>query len=152
MRLPDRGRCRAAWGPVTVRRVVLMLLLVAGFGMFWLAGHNGLSGEVPPLDTDKAVEALIPGDGSPNVLRQSEIGIDLAPGWVASLQVNGKDIPDDELRVNTPLNQYFFTPGPGKAVEKLNAGTVIAVAKIWRAVDGETRDDARTVIWRFRTI
>ena len=137
---------------MTIRRVVLSLLLVAGFGMFWLAGHNGLSGEVPPLATDSAVEELIPGDGSPNVLRQSEIGVDLAPGWVASLAVNGRDIPDDELRVNGPLNQYFFTPGEGKAVEKLNAGPVIVVAKIWRPVDGESRDDARTVIWRFKTI
>ena len=152
MRLLDRARRRAPLGLVTVRRVVLALLLVVGIGMFWLAGHNGLSGEVPPLDTDKAVEGLIPGDGSPNVLRQSEIGIDLADGWTASLQINGRDIPDDELRVNGPLNQYFFTPGPGKAVEKLNAGTVIVLAKIWRPVDGETRDDARTVVWRFRTI
>ena len=137
---------------MTVRRVVLGLLLVAGFGMFWLAGHNGQSGEVPPLATDAAVEGLIPSDGSPNVLRQSEIGIDLADGWVASLAVNGREIPDDELRVNGPLHQFFFTPGPGKAVEKLNAGTVVVVANIWKPVDGETREDARQVVWRFRTI
>jgi len=137
---------------VTIRRVVLSLLLVAGFGMFWLAGHNGLSGKVPPLATDSAVEELIPGDGSPNVLRQSEIGIDLTDGWVASLAVNGRDIPDDQLRVNGPLNQFFFTPGPGKEIERLNAGTVIVVASIWKPVDGETREDARQVIWRFRTI
>lgn len=145
----------APWGTlddVTIRRVVLSLLLVAGFGMFWLAGHNGLSGEVPPLETDSAVEALIPGDGSPNVLRQAEIGIDLADGWVASLAINGHDIPDDQLRVNAPLNQFFFAPGPGKEIETLNAGTVIVVANIWKPVDGETREDARQVIWRFRTI
>src|SRR3954452_6608923 len=139
-------------GVVTVRRVVLSLLLVAGFGLFWLAGHNGQSGEVPKLASDAAVESLIPGDGSPNVLRQSEIGIDLADGWVASLAVNGREIPDDQLRVNGPLNQFFFTPGAGKAVEKLNPGTVIVVASIWKPVDGETRADARQVVWRFRTI
>jgi hypothetical protein len=137
---------------VTIRRILLALLLVAGFGMFWLAGHNGLSGEVPPLATDAAVEELIPSDGSPNVLRQAEIGIDLTDGWVASLAVNGREIPDDELRVNAPLNQFFFTPGPEKAVERLNPGTVIVVATIWKPVDGETRADARQVIWRFRTI
>ena len=137
---------------MTIRRVVLSLLVVAGFGMFWLAGHNGLSGKVPPLATDSAVEALVPSDGSPNVLRQSEIGIDLADGWVATLAINGRDIPDDQLRINAPLNQYFFTPGPGKEIETLNAGTVIVVANIWKPVDGETRKDARQVIWRFRTI
>ena len=137
---------------MTIRRVVLALLLVAGVGAFVLAGHVGSNGEVPPLATDAAVEALIPGDGSPNVLRQAEIGIDLADGWVASLAVNGRTIPDDQLRVNAPLNQFFFTPGPGKEIERLNAGIVIVVASIWKPVDGETREDARQVIWRFRTI
>jgi hypothetical protein len=137
---------------VTVRRVVLTLLLVAGFGMFWLAGRNGGNGEVPPLATDAAVESLIPTDGSPNVLRQAELGIDLADGWVASLAVNGRVIPDDQLRVNAPLNQFFFAPGPGKEIEKLNAGTVVVVATIWKPIDGETRADARQVVWRFRTI
>ena len=135
-----------------MRRVVLTLLLVAGFGMFWLAGRNGGNGEVPPLATDAAVEALIPSDGSPNVLRQAELGIDLADGWVASLAVNGRVIPDDQLRINAPLNQFFFAPGVGKEIEKLNAGTVVVVATIWKPVDGETRADARQVVWRFRTI
>ena len=137
---------------MTIRRVVLSVLLVGGFGMFWLAGHVGQSGEVPPQATDTAVEQLIPGDGSPNVLRQSEIGIDLADGWTATLAINGHDIPDDQLRINAPLNQFFFTPGPGKEIEKLNAGVVIVVAKIWKPIDGETRADARQVVWRFRTI
>jgi len=137
---------------VTIRRVVLSVLLIAGFGMFWLAGHNGTNGEVPKLATDAAVEALIPSDGSPNVLRQAEIGIDLTDGWVASLAINGHQIPDDQLRINAPLNQFFFAPGPGKEIETLNAGTVIVVAAIWKPTDGDTRDDARQVIWRFRTI
>lgn len=135
-----------------VRRIVLPLLLVAGVGMFWLAGHVGKSGEVEPSLADAAVQSLSPSDGSPNVLRQSEIGIDLAEGWVAQLSINGRPIPDDELRINAPLNQFFFTPGPGKEIETLNAGTVIVVASIWKPVDGETRADARQVIWRFRTI
>jgi len=108
---------------VTIRRVVLSLLLVAGFGMFWLAGHNGLSGKVPPLATDSAVEELIPGDGSPNVLRQSEIGIDLTDGWVASLAVNGRDIPDDQLQPGMTRERaadyvarmlLSFTSAPGR--------------------------------------
>lgn len=137
---------------MTIRRVVLSLLLVGGFGMFWLAGRNGTNGEAPKLATDAAVEALIPADGSPNVLRQAEIGIDLADGWVASLAINGRAIPDDELRVVGPLNQFFFAPAPGKEIETLNAGTVLVVASIWKPIDGETRADARQVVWRFRTI
>jgi hypothetical protein len=137
---------------VSVRRLVLTLLVLGAVALFWLAGHVGKSGDIEPTVADSAVEALIPTDGSPNVLRQAEIGIDLTDGWVASLAINGHDIPDDQLRVNAPLNQFFFTPGKGKEIEQYNAGTVIVVASIWKPVDGETRADARQVIWRFRTI
>jgi ABC-type phosphate transport system substrate-binding protein len=137
---------------MTVRRGVLALLLFAAVAAFYAAGHNGKSGDVEPTVTDSAVEDRIPADGSPNVLRQAEIGIDLASGWVASLAINGLTIPDDQLRVNAPLDQFFFTPGSGKAIERLNAGTVVVVASIWKPVDGETREDARQVIWQFRTI
>jgi hypothetical protein len=136
---------------VVVRRIVLSLLLLVGVGMFVLAGRNGKSASEPTV-SDSAVEALIPDDGSPNVLRQAEIGIDLAPGWTADLAINGVSIPDDQLRRNEPLNQVFFTPGPGKEIEKLNAGEVIVVATIWKPTDGETRADARQVVWRFKTI
>ena len=137
---------------MTVRRGVLALLLLVAVGAFYAAGHNGKSGDVEPTVTDSAVEELIPADGSPNVLRQAAIGIDLTTGWVASLAINGREIPDDQLTINAPLNQFLFTPGPGKEIERLNAGTVIVVASIWKPVDGETRADARQVVWRFRTI
>ena len=146
---------RRGWGSlagVTIRRGVLALLLLAAVGAFYAAGHNGKSGDVEPSVSDSAVEELVPADGSPNVLRQSEIGIDLATGWTAELAINGRTIPDDQLRRNDPLNQLFFTPGPGKEIERLNAGTVVVVASIWKPIDGETRADARQVVWHFRTI
>ena len=86
------------------------------------------------------------------MLRQAEIGIDLKPGWTGDLAVNGVPIPEDQVRRNDPLNQVFFTPGPGKEIEQFNSGTVIVVASIWRPVDGETRDDARQVVWRFKVL
>ena len=137
---------------MTIRRGVLALLLIAAIGAFYAAGRNGQGGDVEPSVTDAAVEGLIPADGSPNVLRQAEIGIDLASGWTAELSINGRAIPDDQLRRNDPLNQVFFTPGPGKEIERLAAGTVVVVASIWNPVDGESRADARQVIWQFRTI
>jgi hypothetical protein len=134
-----------------LRRVVLGLLLVVAVGMFWAAGRNG-NADPEPLLTESAVEQLIPADGSPSVLRQAEIGIDLEPGWTAELSVNGVHIPDDQLRRNDPLAQVFFTPGPGKEIEQLRSGTVVVVANIWRPVDGETRDDGRQVVWRFNVL
>lgn len=134
-----------------MRRVVLGLLLVVAVGMFWLAGRYG-NADPEPVISQSAVEQLIPGDGSPSVLRQAEIGIDLREGWTAELSVNGVFIPEDQLRRNVPLAQVFFTPGPGKEIEQLRSGTVLVVASIWRPIDGETRDDARQVVWRFNVL
>jgi hypothetical protein len=134
-----------------IRRVVLTLLVLVGIGMFWLAGRNG-NADPKPTVSESAVEALIPADGSPSVLRQAEIGIDLKDGWTGELTINGRYIPDDQIRRNEPLNQLFFTPGPGKEVERLDAGTVIVVASVWRPIDGETREDGRQVVWRFNVL
>lgn len=134
-----------------MRRVVLGLLLIVAVGMFWLAGRNG-NADPEPVISESAVEQLIPADGSPSVLRQAEIGIDLKDGWTAELSVNGVFIPEDQLRRNEPLAQIFFTPGPGKEIEQFRSGTVVVVASIWRPIDGETREDGRQVVWRFKVL
>jgi hypothetical protein len=134
-----------------LRRIVIGLALVVAVGMFWLAGKNG-DNELKPTVNEAAVEALIPGDGSPSVLRQAEIGIDLKDGWTGELTINGRFIPDDQIRRNDALNQLFFTPGPGKEIETLPAGHVIVSASVWRPIDGETREDGRLVVWRFNVV
>lgn len=134
-----------------MRRVVLGLLLIVAVGMFWLAGRNG-NADPEPVISESAVEQLIPADGSPSVLRQAEIGIDLKDGWTGELSVNGVFIPEDQLRRNEPLAQIFFTPGPGKEIEQFRSGTVVVVASIWRPIDGETREDGRQVVWRFKVL
>lgn len=134
-----------------MRRVVLGLLVVVAIGMFWLAGQHG-NADPEPVVSESAVEQLIPADGSPSVLRQAEIGIDLRDGWTAELTINGVFIPEDQLRRNEPLAQVFFSPGPGKEIERFNSGTVVVVASIWRPIDGETREDARQVMWSFKVL
>jgi hypothetical protein len=134
-----------------LRRIVISLLLVVALGMFWLAGRNGDNDPKPTIN-ETAVEALIPADGSPSVVRQAEIGIDLKDGWTGELSINGHLIPDDQVRHNDALNQLFFTHGPGKEIETLPAGIVIASASVWRPIDGETRDDGRLVVWRFSVV
>ena len=136
---------------VTLRRLVIGLLLTAGIGIFLLSGRYGVS-DPKPLVTDSAVEAFIPANNSPNVPRQTEIGIDLADGWTGKLNINGIDIPDDQLRRNEPLNQLFFTPGPGKEIERLGPGPVFAIATIWRSIASETEADGRQVRWAFSVV
>jgi hypothetical protein len=132
-------------------RLLIGLALLCALGAFVAAGRNGNTDPVPIL-TESAVEDVIPDNGSPSVLRQAEIGIDLAPGWTGELTINGIPIPDDQIRRNDPLNQLFFTPGEGKDIERLDAGVVVVQASIWRPVDGETRDDARQVSWSFKVV
>lgn len=125
------------------------VLLAFAVGLVWWAGT--LRGDPPdPQLLDAAVEHVVPTDGSPAVVRQARIGIDLAPGWTGVLRINGLEIPEDQLDRNDPLNQIFFTPGVGKDIEQLRPGRVVVHALIWRGGFGETRDQARTVTWQFR--
>jgi hypothetical protein len=50
------------------------------------------------------------------VLRQAQIGIDLAPGWTGVLIINGTEIPEDQLTIIPELNQVFYQPADGKEV------------------------------------
>lgn len=96
------------------------------------------------------VDALIPPDGS-EVLGQEQIGIDLAPGWTGELLLlpgNGQatTLPDDQLETDE-LNRTTFTPGEGKAIERLSGDYCIA-ATIWDRVEGRDATQ-RTVNWCF---
>lgn len=131
----------------TARRVITATLLLAALVGFVYAFTLG-RGTTDIVPTGDAVERLVPPQGS-QILRQSEIGIDLAPEWTGVLQVNGLEIPEDQLRRVPAQNQVFFTPGPGQEIEELPAGQVNVVALIWRPVADETREDADTVRWSF---
>jgi len=130
-----------------VRRVLTGALLLAALAGFVYAFTLG-RGTSDIAATNDAVEQLVPPRDS-QVLRQSEIGIDLAPEWTGVLQINGMEIPEDQLRRVPAQNQVFFAPGVGQEIEELPPGRVTVVALIWRPVAGETREDADTVRWSF---
>jgi hypothetical protein len=94
------------------------------------------------------VERFIP---NPNdeVLRQAELGIDLAPGYDGTLAVNGAAIPVEDQRRVPEQNQVFFTPAEGKTVERLRAGPNCVTATVWQAADGPGTSNDRTFSWCF---
>ena len=94
------------------------------------------------------VERLIP-KANDEVLRQAELGIDLAPGYDGTLAVNGVDIPVEDQRRVPEQNEVFFTPAEGKAVEQLHAGPNCVTATVWRAAEGPGTANDRTFSWCF---
>jgi len=135
---------------ITPRRVVITALLTFAVALLiWAANHDADQSLEPQAGRiDSAVEQVVPGDGDA-ALRQGQIGVDLEAGWTAVLAVDGKEIPEDQLRRNEPLNQVFFTPGEGQEIEELDPGPHRASALIWRTAS-EARNDGHTVNWSFR--
>lgn len=120
------------------RRIIFgLLLLGATAAMVAVAVDSNRSTRVAP-DRDPAIEGLIPGSGA-DVLRQSEVGVDMADGYVATLTVNGTPIPDDQITgggAGIPsLGRFAFTPGPDKVLESLRAGRNCVTVEFWKAQD-----------------
>ena len=105
--------------------------------------------DTPPTQSGRrdVVEHLIPPQDS-QVLRQAELGADLAPGYEGTLIVNDQEIPPAQLRIVPEQHQVFFTPGEGKVIEELPAGRTCVVAVAWRSALGRGVDDERTT-WYF---
>jgi hypothetical protein len=125
---PSSLRYRLA---VTAALIVAALALVVGVR----ATRTDDDGSVLVNGRPDVVEHLVPRDGT-EVLRQSEVGIDLAPGYEGRLVVNGTPIPDDELRTVPQQNQVFFAPAPGRVFEALPEGRTCITAIVWKSSDG----------------
>lgn len=129
--------------------VGLGLAVAAGLMALAVARTNTDDPTVAAITSRPDIEQLIPRKGA-QTQRQSELGIDLAPGYEAGLIVAGTPIPDDELRRVPAQNEVFFTPGAGKVIEELDAGQVCVTAVIWRSAVGRGVSD-QSFQWCFET-
>jgi hypothetical protein len=131
------------------RLLVALGVAVAAAAMIAAIVRTSTDEDTPPTASGKrtVVEHLIPLNRA-EVLRQAELGVDLAPGYEGTLIVNDLEIPQDELRLVPEQNQVFFTPGEGKVIEELPAGRNCVVALAWRSEVGRGPDDERTT-WCF---
>jgi hypothetical protein len=133
---PPGGSLRYRIG-VTVALAVAALALVAGVR----ATQTDDDGDQPTVSgSPGVVEALLPRNGA-EVLRQTEVGIDLAPGYEGRLSINGTDIPDDELRRVPEQHQVFYAPGPDRTFETLPSGSNCVTATVWRSAVGPGPQD-----------
>jgi hypothetical protein len=122
--------------------VAAALALAVG-AMYLAVTRTSEGGDDLPVEAasrPEVVEHLIPFNGA-EVLRQAELGIDLAPGYEGALIVNGVEIPESDLRLVPEQNQVFFSPGEGKAIEELPGGTTCVVAIAWKSSVGRGVQD-----------
>lgn len=135
-------------------RLFLVLAIGGALAALFLAYQSTQTGSRDPVTVSgrpDVVERLIPPAGN-EVIRQAELGIDLAPGYEGLLQVNGVPIPEDELRLVPEQNQVFFTPGEGKAIDRLQAGPNCVTAVVWESMVGRSAVTDLTFQWCFQAL
>jgi hypothetical protein len=96
------------------------------------------------------VENLVPRRNS-QVPQQSTVGIDLATGWTGVLQLNGVEIPQDQLKVTPQIGLIEYAPGPDKEVESFRTGQNCVTAVIWQISDGRGVSD-HNINWCFEVV
>jgi hypothetical protein len=154
---PVRRERRAL--PTWARRTIMIGLLLFAVWFLWWATQRGESGSAGPAD-DPAVVSRVPGPGD-KVLRQSEVGAELKPGYDGRVLVNGVEIPEDQMigaldpgsseaqrfgvRPNN-RNEVFFKPEQGKVIDTLRTGVNTVTIRFWPEKEGE--QSARTISWQ----
>lgn len=128
--------------------MLIALLLVGVVVGIYVTGRLAVTGTSSTSDAlPESVERLIPASGA-QALRQSQVGIDVADGYDATLQINGVTIATAEdglIKDGTGLVQ--FQPGPDQPIETLNQGQNCITAFVWDQLDGEAT--AEPVAWCF---
>jgi len=136
-----------------IRRILTTLVVFACIALLVVAAQHTRRGDEEDASTvtgvqgeDPAVDQLAPARES-SVLNQAQILIDLTVNYDATLTVQNVPIPDEQLQKTPATGVVSFTPGAGKAFEKLPQGRVCASANVFR-IDGQA-EDPRTITWCF---
>lgn len=147
----------------SLRRLVIVLLLALAVGALVVAAQSaGDTGDGGDLDA--AILTYTPDPGG-RVLRQSQVGVELEPGYDGRLTINGVSIPEEQMvgaivpgseawERLTPEQQrlgprpnnkslVMFQPGEGKAITEYDTGAVDVSVRFWKLDEGP--DSARTV-------
>lgn len=130
----------------TIRRFVISLLIVGAFGLIAVGFNSMEESDVAVPITDSAVKQVFPRGGNLD-LRQADIGFQLTPEYQGRLIIDGKNIPDDQVRFQIGLNLYLFHPGPGTETGALAPGRHTATAVFWKK--GEDESKSRRYVWTF---
>jgi hypothetical protein len=134
-------------GREVVRRMIVAAVVLVAIGLLVLAAMLSDSAHDDDVTVSGGVvERLIPGENQ-ETLRQTPVGLDLAPGWgVSRLSINGVDTREDEWDITPELGLYQYLPASGKTVESLQADQNCVSATIFQLAD---LAETRVVNWCF---
>ena len=137
-----------------------IVLIVGGLAGFIFAFTLSSGGD-EAANRDPAIEELFPAEGS-EVLRQTQIGIDLQSGYDAQLYINDIPIPLDEVNIRrsdddpgeslpspdqvNSLSRFLYQPAPNKTIEVLPADRNCVLAEYWPLDDPA---NIKSVRWCF---
>ena len=102
------------------------------------------SGDVTRLPG--ALESFSPADGA-IVQRQTDLEVDLQPGYALTLVIDGITIPTDDIDFTEATGKYVFRPGVGKAITEWLPGFHIVEVEFDRTVG---LPDPGSLRWSFR--
>ena len=137
----------------TRERIVFSGLMVVGILALVVAAFSGGGSDNDiSVSGNPAIDALIP-PRETEVLRRTEVGIDLAEGFQAALRIDTSDgrtiqVPSTQLDENFQgqLGRFVFRPGEGKILDVFPPQSNCATATFWPVTD---RSDAQTITWCF---
>jgi len=119
----------------TVRKAIFPVAILAGIGMFGLAGFFGRTDDGTPR-AQEGLESVQPVSRAEAQARQVTIIADLAPGYAGILKINDVTIPPGQLEQDDGLNKLMFRPGEGKVLTQLNPRENCAEVTYWERSQG----------------
>jgi len=144
--VPSHRTTRGSWfNVVTPRRLVttallLLAVVLSVYGLQSVKDQRTASCGFGPITR------LYPCPGDRD-LGQSEIGVEMAPGYQVQLTIDNTVVPQDQLIVQG--SGFFYTPGPGTATGSLNPGPHTANVTYFLVTAGAAT--AQQFPWNFST-
>jgi len=139
------GAVRSWADVITPRRLVTTALLLGAI-VISVVGLQSVKDQRAAQCSHGVVTSLVPCPGD-TVLQQGKVGVVMANGWQASLQVDDTPIPQDQ--VSQTGQTYLFQPGPGTATGALIPGQHSVTVTYWPTTTGPA--GSQQFAWSFRT-
>jgi len=157
--------------PLDVKLMLASFVIAAGIVLVIAGIRASVTGREQQQLPD-AIEEVLPIRGATQTPSQSEVFVDLLPGYDAVLILNGVEletislddlgtgtsVPKPGQQVAVPLavirepgnNTFSYTPVDGAPIEEFEVGINHAEVIFWKTSDGRSR--ARSYTWSFTVV